>query len=274
MLRARAVTFGFKPGATFLGPVDLDVAAGTLTAVVGPNGAGKSTLLRLLAGLRSPSKGEIELAGRRLAAYSTNDRARLLAFLPQHPTAPESMRAEEVARLGRYPYRSLSMFESVDDLIIVREVMAETETLELADRLMDTLSGGESQRVHLAAALAQQPRVLLLDEPTSDLDLYHQLSIFHLLRNLAHEHDLAVVVVTHDLNLAMQHCDRAVLLSQGRLLATGAPREVLTPSVLESVYGVAFETLDVASADRPWLLARRSEPPWTDALTREGRPAP
>jgi iron complex transport system ATP-binding protein len=256
ILRAKRLTFGFAPGKTFLGPLDLEISAAKVHALVGPNGAGKSTLLRLLVGLSRPTGGYVELDGQPLLDIPAGKRARRIAFLPQNPVAPGAASVEEVVRLGRHPYREFGMFESPADIDIVRRSMRLTQTLEFADRRMETLSGGEAQRVHLAAALAQQPDLLALDEPTSDLDIRHQLGIFRLLRDLTRDAGVTVVVVVHDLNLAAHHCDRAILLCQGKSAAQGPPGQVLIPTCLEPVYGVRFDSIDPGDGRPPWLIAR------------------
>ena len=256
ILRARRLTYGFAPGEPFLGPLDMDLTRGALHGVVGPNGAGKSTLLRLLVGLLSPADGEIKLGDRALRATPAGERARRIAFLPQHPVAPPSATAGEIVRLGRHPYRRFGLFESAEDLEVVRQSMTLTETLSFSTRRMETLSGGEAQRVHLAAALAQQPELLALDEPTSDLDLYHQLRIFRLLREWTRTRNLAVVAVTHDLNLAAQYCDQITVLHAGRLVGQGPPEVVLVADNLEPVYGVRFATAQTEELPTPWLMAR------------------
>lgn len=247
LLALRDVRFGFPTRPHFLGPISLAVAGGECWAIVGPNGAGKSTLLRLMAGLHTPHAGEVEIDGVPLRSISTRRRAQLVAFLPQRTPADIDFCARDVVLLGRYPHRSLGLFDSAEDHHVAERAMVLTETLEYADRPITTLSGGEAQRVHLAAALAQEPRVLLLDEPTASLDLQHQLGIFGILHDRARNDGLAVVVVTHDVNLAAQFCTHVLLLHEGQAVAKGLAAAVLTPSILEPVYGVKLVTLTVPS---------------------------
>ena len=162
-------------------------------------------------------------------------------------------------RLGRHPYRGVSLFESPDDLEISRESMRLTDTLELESRKMHTLSGGEAQRVHLAAALCQKPTLLALDEPTSGLDLRHQLEVFELIKSLQTQMGLSVIVVTHDLNLAAQFCDCVTVLHSGRVVAQGPPETVLIAKHLEPVYGVRFISVSPQGFTYPWLIAQRAE---------------
>ncbi len=254
VLKATGLEYGFEPDHTFLGPVDLDIRLNSLHAVVGPNGAGKSTLLRLLIGLLSPRRGSVHLCGRHLDTYTMNERARRISFLPQQPYSPPDLCVEDVVKLGRHPYRGLRLFESPYDLAVVREAMQRTDTLQYASRPMSTLSGGEAQRVHLAAALAQEPQVLALDEPTSGLDLKHQVNAFKLLRGLASADGIAVIVVTHDLNLAAHYCDEVTVLADGKNVACGCPVRTLVAERLEPVYGVRFHWAGAEGTDRRWLV--------------------
>jgi iron complex transport system ATP-binding protein len=254
ILQADGLAFGYPGQEEFLGPLDLRLAAGHLWGVIGPNGAGKSTLLRLCVGLLKPTGGEVLLEGRRIAQMPAPDRARRAAFLPQRPEALPWATAREIVLLGRFPYRRYRLFESSEDVRIAEEALRQTEMLELADRRLGTLSGGEAQRVHLAAALAQQPRLLVLDEPTSALDPYHQLHIVTILASLVATQGLAIVLATHDLNLAGQFCDRLLLLSEGQVARHGRPDEVLDPAVLESVYRMRFRTVAGADGGPRWVL--------------------
>lgn len=255
LLTLRDVRFGFPARPDFLGPISLAVASGECWAIVGPNGAGKSTLLRLMAGLHTPYAGEVEISGEPLRRVSARRRAQRLSYLPQRMPSDVDFCARDVVLLGRYPHRSLGLFDSVEDYRAVERAMALTETLEYADRPIATLSDGEAQRVHLAAALAQEPRILLLDEPTASLDLKHQLAIFRILHDRARRDGLAVVVVTHDVNLAAQFCTHVLLLHEGRAVAQGTVAAVLTSAVLQPIYGVNLVTLTVPDhPDRRWIV--------------------
>ncbi|MCH7700563.1 MAG: ABC transporter ATP-binding protein [Planctomycetes bacterium] len=255
LLEARDLTFGYGSGPTFLGPIDLQVAQGQLWGVIGPNGAGKSTLLRLLVGLLSPRGGTVLLDGEALAQTSVADRARQIAFVPQNIGGDYSSVARDIVLLGRFPHRRWRLFESPEDHRLAEQAMQLTDTLHLANRRLDTLSGGEAQCVHLAAALAQQPRLMVLDEPTSSLDLYHQQLIFLKLRGLSRDQGIGVIVVTHDINLAGQFCDRLLILHDGKQVACGPCEEVLRSDMLRSVYEVDLRTVRVPGCARDWLLA-------------------
>ena len=257
VLTVRGLRFGFAERPGFLGPLDLGVRPGELLGVIGPNGAGKTTLLRLLAGLLTPQQGSVHFKNADLGRLAARDRARWIAYLPQKLPGDLTSTARDVVLMGRFPHRTYSLFESAGDLETCRRAMELTGTWEFADRGMDTLSGGEAQRVHLAAALAQQSQVLLLDEPTSALDLYHQLTVFDLLVRLTREQGLACVVATHDLNLAGRHGDRIALLDSGSIVAAGRPEEVLTDEVLAPVYGVRFAVHRPDPRERPWIFPQQ-----------------
>ena len=252
-LQLRAVRFGFARRPAFLGPVTLSVGPGSCWGVVGPNGAGKSTLLRLMAGLVMPRSGEVLIAGRRMHDHSTRDRAKTLAFVPQAVVGDADLTVRETVLMGRYPHRSFGLFESSADRRVAERMLALTETAAFADRKLGTLSGGEAQRVHVAAALAQEPSVLLLDEPTASLDLKHQLGIFQLLCDAARRDALAVVVVTHDVNLAARFCSDVIMLDDGRVSAIGSPEAVLTPALLSTVFDVGMVRATDAASATQWL---------------------
>jgi iron complex transport system ATP-binding protein len=257
ILSAVGVTFGFPQRPDFLKPVSLDVHRGDCVGIIGPNGAGKSTLLRLLAGLMLPQRGTIRFEGRSLVEIPLRDRARSIAFLPQHTPKDVPNSVQDIVLMGRFPYRQFGLFENAADFEIARSALATTQTARFADRALSTLSGGEAQRVHLAAALAQQPKVLLLDEPTAALDLHHQLVIFALLRDLTRQEGLAVVVVTHDLNLAARFCSNVLLLDDGRTVASGPPDEVIAPDRLEPVYAVKLAEWRAPGDLGRWIVPLR-----------------
>lgn len=253
ILSADAVTFGFDRRPNFLGPVTMRITRGQCWGIIGPNGAGKSTLLRLLAGIVAPKSGVVTLDGQSLGDVDDRNRARRIAFLPQNPARDIGLSAREVVLMGRYPHRQFGLFESAEDFEIAAASLAATESSEFSERSLATLSGGEAQRVHVAAALAQQPAVMMLDEPTSALDLYHQLAIFSMVRRLVDNEGLASVIVTHDLNLAARYCTHVMLLDAGRVIAQGSPAEVLTPGQLEPVYRVRLELVKNSDGNPTWI---------------------
>lgn len=257
ILSASRLTYGFPERRDFLQPIDLEIRGGEFWGIIGPNGAGKSTLLRLLAGLLAPDSGEVRLKGRSLLTVALRERARSVAFLPQQMPVDLPATAREIVLMGRFPHRRLGLFESAADFAIADMALAAMGVTALADRPMATLSGGEAQRVHIASVIAQQAAVLLLDEPTASLDLFHQLSIFSLLRDHVHNNRIAAVVVTHDINLAARFCSHVLLLHDGRLVASGPPTQVTRPAILESAYGVELASVAVPGVPGQWLLALR-----------------
>lgn len=223
--------------------VTFAVERGGFLAIVGPNGVGKTTLLMALLGLVRPDAGSISLSGRSIQRYSRREVARLLSYVPQSDGRAVSFSAEEFVLLGRYAHRGRFAPSDRDDRRIVRDAMDLTGTGAFAERAVSSLSGGERQKVFIAAALAQQAEVLLLDEPTAFLDPRHQLGTAALLRDLNRTHGLTVLMVTHDFNLAA-HCGLDVLaLREGRVAYHGQAETFLTSHVLEDVYGVPFEVL-------------------------------
>ena len=218
--------------------VSIDVAPGAITGLIGPNGCGKTSLLKLLAGVRSPQIGQVTLDGQPLASLSRRAAARQIAVVPQETHPAFDYTALEMVLMGRHPHLGAFQLERPDDLAIAAETLTATGTAHLAQRSYMTLSGGEKQRVVIASALAQQPRVLLLDEPTASLDLGFQLEIQSLLLALNRDRGVTMVLATHDLNLAASICSRLVLMRAGRVVAQGPTADVLTPSRIRELYGV------------------------------------
>ncbi|MFN8036000.1 MAG: ABC transporter ATP-binding protein [Acidimicrobiia bacterium] len=231
-------------GRRLLEDVHLAVHAGEWVCVLGPNGAGKTTLLRVLSGSLAPSAGRVEIDGRPLPALRVRDRARAVAVVPQVPVVPPGMTALEYVLLGRTPHHGLFGSLGRHDVAVARESLASLELGGLAGRTVDSLSGGERQRVIVARALAQDAPVLLLDEPTSSLDIGHQQEVMELVDALRRERDLAVLSTMHDLTLAGQYADRLVLLRDGRVTHTGRADEVMTAENLELHYGARVAIVD------------------------------
>ncbi|MBX3397024.1 MAG: ABC transporter ATP-binding protein [Phycisphaerae bacterium] len=254
LLRMDGVAYGFPERPDFLQPLRAEFRAGECWGIIGPNGAGKSTLLRLMAGLRKPTGGRLLFDGEDLRAVSPRDRARRIALLPQQPDSDFSLSVADVVLLGRFPHRQFGLFESSADREVANRAMDMTRTRAFSCRRLSTLSGGEAQRVHLAAALAQEPAMLLLDEPTASLDWQHQLAIFELIRNVADQSRTLVAVVTHDLNLAGRFCTHILLLDDGRCVAAGEPDAVLTPAQIEQVYHVRVDLAVAVSSGERVLL--------------------
>jgi iron complex transport system ATP-binding protein len=231
-------------GRVVIDNLDLLVPTGQITVIVGPNASGKSTLLRGLARLLKPSGGAVTLDGRDIRSIPTKKLALHVGLLPQSPTAPEGISVADLVGRGRYPHQGwFAQWSSADDAA-VRESLVATSTLELADRPVDELSGGQRQRVWIAMALAQDPDVLLLDEPTTFLDVSHQLEVLDLLMHLNRERGATVVMVLHDLNLAARYADHLIMMSEGRIVTRGSPAEVLSADTVRSAFGI--ESLVVA----------------------------
>jgi iron complex transport system ATP-binding protein len=217
--------------------LDFAARAGEMTAVIGPNGAGKTTLLRTFAGLIAPTAGTVSLDGRGIADWRPHERARVLAYLPQERTVHWALNARAVVALGRLPYQPMGAGESEADALAVAAALSAMDVAHLADRPVLEMSGGERARVLVARALAQEPRVLLADEPTAGLDPAHQLALFRHFTALAAA-GRTVVVALHDLSLAARFCHRIVLMQAGRAVAAGAPEDVLRIEHLAAVYGI------------------------------------
>jgi iron complex transport system ATP-binding protein len=236
------------PLRTVLGPLDLAISSGECVAVIGPNGAGKTTLLRLLAGLLHPSTGGLEWQGRPFRALSRRQLARHIAYLPQSRPLRVPFTVEELVLLGRYPYLDAwQVAPGQPDFAAVGRALASTGSEPLRHRALDELSGGERQLAYLASALAQEPQLLLLDEPTTHLDPRHQVELVAVLRQLrASPEGPTLVLTTHDLDFAAALADRVVALSAGRILADGPAAQVLTPEVLAELFDATFSVETVA----------------------------
>jgi iron complex transport system ATP-binding protein len=239
----RGVSFEYRQSAErrtrpfALSELTFEVAVGEIVGVIGPNSSGKTTLIRLLTRVLEPAAGEILLEGVPVGRLSRRDLARRVAVVPQGMLPQFPFTVGELVLMGRYPHDPGRYFESPRDRAIAREAMEATGVLELADLPLEHLSGGERQRAVVARALAQEPRLLVLDEPTSHLDLRYQVETAALLRRLNRELGTSILLVSHDLNLAAEVCDRLLLLSAGRAAAIGSPETVLDPTLLASVFG-------------------------------------
>jgi iron complex transport system ATP-binding protein len=249
-----------EPGGS--GGLDLDVVDGTVTAVIGPNGCGKSTLLRTMARLLAPKHGHVLLDGRRLDAVPSREVATVLGVLPQDPTAPEGITVADLVARGRHPHQRWFRQWSADDEEAVSEALEWTGMRDFAERALDTLSGGQRQRVWISMALAQGTDVLLLDEPTTFLDLAHQVDVLDLVERLNQERGRTVVMVLHDLNLAARYAGRLVAMHHGEIAVSGTPHEVLTEATVRDVFGLDARVIDDPVAGTPMVvpIGRRHEP--------------
>jgi len=234
--------------------LELTVAEGEIVALVGPNGSGKSTLLRALGRILKPKGGAVMLEGSSLAGLPTRDVAQKLALLPQGPTLSNDLTVAELVWMGRSPHQGWFGLPNAGARDAVDWAARETSVTPLLQRNVSDLSGGERQRVWLAMALAQQPRLLLLDEPTTFLDLAHQLELLDLVHYLNAEHGLTVVMVLHDLNLAGRYADHLVALRDGRLVAHGSPTEIVTPTLVRDVFGLEAHVIEDPVSHTPLVI--------------------
>lgn len=244
-------------GADVLQGVDLALRTGEMISLLGPNGSGKSTLLRVLAGLLPARLGKVQLLGRDLRAYAPRERARMVGLVPQYATIPFAFSVYDVVAMGRHPYVGLLGAPGAHDREAVGLALDMADIAHLRERLVTELSGGEFQRVLIARALAQEPRLLLLDEPTAHLDLNHQVEIAALMRRLNCEQGLTVLWVSHDMNLSSEYCDRLVMLKEGRVIADGPPDETVTTPQLREVYGMDFAVAPSPVSGRPQVVLSR-----------------
>ncbi|MEM7344382.1 MAG: ABC transporter ATP-binding protein [Chloroflexota bacterium] len=219
------------------------INAGEVTALVGPNGCGKSTLLRGLARLLRPQMGDVLLDGKAIHQLPTKELAKQLGILPQSPAAPEGLTVYELVAQGRYPHQGFFQQWSAEDEAISREAIAITNMIEFADRPLDTLSGGQRQRAWIAMALSQSTPILLLDEPTTYLDIGYQLEVMELIEKLNRERQMTILLVLHDLNQAARYSDRMIVLQAGEIVADGTPHTVLTKTLLADVFNVHVNIL-------------------------------
>jgi iron complex transport system ATP-binding protein len=257
LLEARDLVFRHHGARTLLfDRLSLSFPAGTFSGVIGPNGSGKTTLLRLLAGLLRPETGGVFLEGQSMADLPPRQRARAIAVVLQEPALLFNFSVLEIALMGRAPHLGLWGLEQADDYAVARRALDDVDLRGCEDRPVQELSSGERQRAFLARALAQEPRGLLLDEPTAFLDLKHALELYEILQRLNRSRGLTVVTVSHDLSLAARYASRLVLLDRGRIAADGPPAEVVTPQRLREVYGTEAEVLRDPATGAPVVLAR------------------
>lgn len=238
--------------------IDFGVEPGAVTALVGPNGSGKSTILRLLGGLWRATEGAVALDGRPLQKLSRRAAARRISFVPQDTGVDFAFRVRDIVEMGRHPHRGRFDAFTEEDRKSVDRALRRADVAALTDRFVNELSGGERQRVLIARSLATETEILLLDEPTSNLDIDHGLEVMALLRRLA-DAGKSVVVALHDLNAVARFADRVIILDSGRLQAQGQPSEVLREETIEAVFGVRLERLRGADGENVLLFHRRSE---------------
>lgn len=252
-LIADAVTLAYGDR-TVVVQLSLDLAPGRITAIVGANGCGKSTLLRALARLVKPRSGAVLLDGTAIASRNTKEIARTLGLLPQSPAAPEGIAVTDLVGRGRHPHQKLLARWTARDYAAVAEALEATGITDLADRSVDELSGGQRQRVWIAMALAQETDILLLDEPTTFLDVAHQVEVLDLLTDLNRARGTTIVMVLHDLNLAARYADELVAVLDGRVHALGAPADVVTADLVREVFGLESSVIPDPLTGKPLVL--------------------
>ncbi|MET9362295.1 ABC transporter ATP-binding protein [Streptomyces sp. NPDC006632] len=251
-LAARGVTVGYGDR-TVIDALDVTIPSGVLTTIIGPNGCGKSTLLRTLTRLLKPTSGSVVLDGEDIARLKTREVAKRLGLLPQSPVAPEGLTVADLVARGRHPHQSWLRQWSSDDVSVVERALALTGISDLADRPVDSLSGGQRQRAWISMTLAQGTDLLLLDEPTTYLDLAHAIDVLDLVDDL-HESGCTVVMVLHDLNLATRYSDNLIVMKAGSVLAQGHPREVVTSELLFEAFGLRARVVDDPVGERPLIV--------------------
>lgn len=241
---------------TVVDGVDLSVPTGRITVIVGANACGKSTLLKTMARILAPSAGAVLLDGEPLGSIPTKRLATHLGLLPQQPVAPEGIAVSDLVGRGRHPHQGAFRSWTAEDRRIVEEALVATGTAALADRAIDELSGGQRQRVWIAMALAQRTDVLLLDEPTTFLDLAHQVEVLDLLTDLNRDRGTTVVMILHDINLAARYADHVVAMKAGRVVAAGTPSEVVDPTLVREVFGLEAEVITDPVSGTPLIVPR------------------
>lgn len=270
-LSAEDITLGYDKR-VISEQLHIAIPDGSFTVIVGANGCGKSTLLRGLARLLPPQAGAVQLDGKDIHRYSSKEVARRLGLLPQSQIAPDGITVADLVSRGRYPHQSLLRQWSAEDEVAVREALAATDTAELAGRLVDELSGGQRQRVWLAMVLAQRTDILLLDEPTTFLDIAHQVEVLELCEDLRTQRGHTLVAVLHDLNLACRYATHLVAMRDGAVLAEGTPTDVVTADLVEEVYGLSCRVIACPETGTPLVIPRRSRS--NDAAAPPGSTSP
>lgn len=239
---------------TVISELDLEILPGKVTSIVGANACGKSTMLRAMSRLLTPRSGQVLLDGHKIHTMPAKKLAQTLGLLPQSPSAPEGITVSELVSRGRHPHQSLFSRWNREDDVAVAEALEATATTELIDRPVDELSGGQRQRVWIAMALAQRTDILLLDEPTTFLDISHQVEVLDLLTELNRDRGTTVVIVLHDLNLAARYSDQLVMLAGGKLFDSGDPATVLTAESIKSVFGIDSRVITDPVSNSPLMV--------------------
>jgi iron complex transport system ATP-binding protein len=253
VLSAKDLTLQYEQRRVVQG-LSVEIPEGKVTMIVGANACGKSTLLRGLSRLLKPRNGTVTLDGKDIHSRPARELARTLGLLPQHPSAPEGITVKDLVGRGRYPHQGFFRSWSSEDELAVQRALEATATLELADRNVDELSGGQRQRVWIAMALAQETEVLLLDEPTTYLDLAHQVEVLDLVTDLNRRHGTTVVIVLHDLNLAARYADHVIAMKSGSIIAEGPATDIVTEQLVLDVFGLASRVVLDPVAGTPLII--------------------
>ncbi len=257
MLRAKEITKSYG-GPQILNQVSFVLDTGKMMGVIGPNGSGKTTLVRLLSGEEKPDQGTIYFRDRPLSTFTIRELAQQIAVLPQGGLPPLPFTVQDVVMMGRYPHQKRWLPPTKEDWRIVSEVLEELQLTKYKDRPLDQLSGGERQRVAMAKVMAQKPKLLILDEPTTYLDIGYQVAILDIIQLWQQKQTLSVLIVLHDLNLAAQYCDRLIIMKNGKIIKNGSPTEVLQPVILKDVYGIEPLLTQHPTAKVPQVLLQSS----------------
>lgn len=255
VLSSDHLTFGYDKR-IILSDVSLEIPQNKISVIIGSNGCGKSTLLKTFSRLLKPNDGQILLDGKSISSFSSREVAQIMGLLPQSPVIPEGITVTDLVARGRFPYRKLFSNMTKQDFQIVAESMEMMGISDLADHFVDELSGGQRQRVWIALALAQQTDILLLDEPTTYLDISYQVEILDLLTDLNHKHNTTIVMVLHDINLSARYADYLFAMQNGRLIAHGTPQEIITSKLIKEVYGLDCLIIEDPVSKTPFILPK------------------
>ncbi|MBC2192080.1 ABC transporter ATP-binding protein [Listeria sp. FSL L7-0229] len=258
-MEVRDVNFSYNGTNSILKNVSFTIQKNKINTIVGPNGSGKSTLLEILARLLSPSSGDVLLEGKSIFEWKAKEFAQNVAIVHQNNVLPSELTVKELLYFGRLPYKNWRMTRTKADDSAVERALEQTELTEKAEQVVDSLSGGERQRVFIATALVQDTPILLLDEPTTFLDMYFQLEILELVKRLNQEENLTIVMILHDLNQALTYSDQLIVMKNGEVVAKGEPGKLLTTELIADTYGVVAEVLNDAKTGKYIVPQRRRE---------------
>ncbi|EAE0012381.1 ABC transporter ATP-binding protein [Listeria monocytogenes] len=258
-MEVRDVNFSYNGTDAILKNVSFTIQKNKINTIVGPNGSGKSTLLEILARLLSPDSGDVLLEGKSIFEWKAKEFAQNVAIVHQNNVLPNELTVKELLYFGRVPYKNWRMTRTKEDDLAVERALVQTELTEKAEKFVDSLSGGERQRVFIATALVQDTPILLLDEPTTFLDMYFQLEILELVKRLNQEENLTIVMILHDLNQALTYSDHLIVMKNGKVIAKGEPGELLTTELIAETYGVVAEVLSDAEKGKYIVPQRRKE---------------